>query len=327
MHKAYLALFVAAASATALHVRAETLADAPNPRADTPYEVVPSPPCREKEMVCRDKVIDFWTSEKMKAAWPAEDFLPPQYPIEPVLDPDADQAGYTLVHAPYMDRPLSRFTGILFWRSHDPLVGEELRHCSASVIHSSSQNLILTAAHCLYGIKWHDMLMFVPAFDGTYDAPLGKWPIRIAFMPGMDAPGNPQADIAVARVYSQSSGETLEKTVGGALQPLVNSGELFPLVRDVGYPSKAISGDGPYHFAEQRQCDSHTDRGGQYNNLVLLNCSPQPGNSGGPIVAIYSAPVEVVGVFAKTTPISGQPRLLPETFVPMYKIADSLSPE
>lgn len=321
MQKPFLALLFATASAVVLHVNAGAIPANSRNQSVVPLEVVPSPPAPS-----RDEVIRFWTPARMEAAWPPGPGFDHRFPIEPPLDARADQSGYTLVQAPYANRPLSRITGILFFHaSSDPDDG--LHHCSASVIHSRSGNLILTAAHCIYQAHvWHDMLMFVPAFNGTQPVPFEKWPIRVAFMPGQDAPGSPETDIAVGRVYSLPSGKTLEAEVAGSFQPHASTTEVFPLVKDMGYPSYAIPGDGPYLYAQQRECDSHTRHGEEFKSLVLLNCAPQQGNSGGPIVRVYSSPIEVVAVFAKITPEGGQPRLLPDTFIPIYQAADSLSP-
>lgn len=330
MRKPIIASLFAMFSAVALSANSMPMSGGSDSRSIGPREVVSSPPCLEDPVDCREKIVDFWTPERMEAAWPPgqPDFLD-SFPIDPVLDPSADTSGYVLTPVPYAGRPLSRITGILFFHvaSEDPNNG--LHHCSASVIHSNSQNLILTAAHCAYDLhshRWNDMLMFVPAFDGTEPVPFNKWPIRLAFISGENAPGSPRTDISVARVYSPPSGGTLEAEVGGALRPRVTTTELFPLVKDIGYPSKANLGDGPYLFAEQRQCNSHTRQGNDFSNLVLLNCAPQQGNSGGPIIVAYTDPIEVVAVFAKTVPREGQPRLLPETFGIIYKIADSLPP-
>jgi hypothetical protein len=325
-----LTLLFATISAVVFHTIAGTTAGGSSNRSISTQEVISSPPCREDPVDCRQKIIDFWELEKMEAAWPPgqPDFLD-HFPIDPVLDPNADTSGYTLVSAPYTAHPLSRITGILFFHLASEGPDSGLHHCSASVIQSSSQNLILTAAHCVYDLQahqWNDMLMFVPAFDGTQSVPREKWPIRLAFIPRENAPGSPAADIAVARVYSLPSGHTLETEVGGALRPRETGTERFPMVRDIGYPSKANLGDGPYLYAQQRECDSDTREGEVFSNLVLLNCAPQQGNSGGPIIVTYTHPIEVVAVFAKTDPREGQPRLLHATFGLIYKIADSLPP-
>lgn len=316
------------ASAVALHTRAGTPAPTHDQHASVPFDVVISPPAPS-----RQKIIDFWTRERMEEAWPAS-FSPPYGgdPIEPFLDPKADHSGYTLMPSPYASHLFSRLTGILYFRrANTNGEGYVVQHCSASIIHSISQNLILTAAHCVHEPihhVWNDMFMFVPGFDGK-QAPLEKWPIQSAYIPGQDAQESPETDIAVARVYPLPSGKTLEAEVGPgtAFFPHVstNENEAFSMVKDVGYPSVSRFGEDPvYENAEQRQCNSGTAPGKENpKTLLLLNCTPQAGNSGGPIVRLFNPPFEVVGVFVKTNPLAGQARLLPQTFVPIYKAADS----
>lgn len=324
MQKPFVVLFFATASVVALYAKAGAIPSAPGNSFIGSPKVVPSPPAPG-----RDEVIRFWTPARMAAAWPVAN--PPPYQggtinDAPFLDPGADLSGYTLMPVPYVNRPLSRITGILFFHVADNDPDEGVHHCSASVIHSKSQNLILTAAHCVHAGQWYDMLMFVPAFDGRAPVPLEKWPIRRAFIPAENAGDSPETDIAVASVYPLPSGKTLEAEVGDAFRPHVSTTELFPLVKDIGYPGTWIPGDDPYLFAQQRQCDSHTSQGQRFNTLLLLNCTPQGGNSGGPVVRVYSSPIEVVAVFVNTVPLNGQTRLLPKTFIPIYEAADSLAP-
>lgn len=328
MRKTIVTLLLATASTMAPHLRAQATSNLSARASTVPNDVVVSPEIKD-----RDEILAFWTPARMQEAWPAPGFqTAPPVPEEDRLLPGADQSGYALMPKPYADpaHTLSRLTGILFFEVVND-AKEEVRHCSASVIHSLSGNVILTAAHCirLTGGAWYKNVMFVPAYDGSYDAPLGKWPVHLAFLPSEDAPEHVETDIAVARVYATPAPAgpdvSLEQTVGEGFWPRVSETGAFPLVKVIGYPGKWIIGDDPYANGEQRQCDSHTRQSETSRNLVLLNCSPQEGNSGGPLVLLDGNPFgyEVVGVFNFTAPVLGQSRLLPETFLPIFNAAQS----
>lgn len=304
--------------------------------------------CPGEDQICispngpeRDSVIDFWTEDRMQAAWSVFGFGS-KGPDQP-LDPDADFYGYTLVPSSSYLRPPYNLTGILFFE--DPGSPTPYKHCSASVIRSAHQNLILTAAHCIRSTAsaetWHKNLMFVPAYrereDGSLQTPYEKWPVEIAYLPFPSAALSRYADIAVARVHPLPSvigpERTLEEVVGGSLQPrMSNASVTFPLVKFAGYPGLNGFSFVQYPVAAQRQCDTHTyiDEADETaaRMLGILNCSPQSGNSGGPIIQMPGSPAgyDVVGVMAYID-MHPQPRLLPETFIPIYRAAnDGVAP-
>lgn len=300
--------------------------DAATRRQDpTPFPTPPGPG--------REAILAFWTPDRMAQAWAVTNPPPwDQPPLDPPVPPGSDHSGYTTMPAPYADHPLSRVTGILFMRNGGE-GSERVGHCSASVLRSNSRNLILTAAHCVRSFgEWRDMLLFVPAFDGT-TAPLGKWPVRQAFLPSEDADQATETDLAVARVYSATTTHrqalTLEEAVGVALTPSTSIDESFVSVKVTGYPAQPRPNDPVYAYAEQRQCDTPAVSSTSNDmRLRLTKCTPQGGNSGGPI--IYNRigpPFSVVAVFTNTVPDQGQTRLQPAIFMPSYEAADALPPD
>ncbi|MCV7423274.1 trypsin-like peptidase domain-containing protein [Mycobacterium yunnanensis] len=93
------------------------------------------------------------------------------------------------------------------------LGGQSLHTCSASVVHSTTADLILTAAHCLAGGMegW-----FVPAFVDSA-APQEFWHVDAVYLdPRWMATQDPRADFAVARV-SRTDDASVESSVGGGL--------------------------------------------------------------------------------------------------------------
>jgi Trypsin-like peptidase domain len=94
------------------------------------------------------------------------------------------------------------------------LGGGTLHTCTASVLHSRTGDLVLTAAHCLAdGID----AAFVPGFSGSSDdpAPAGMWQIKTVYLdPRWLSAQDPRADYAIARVVD--SGGSIEQLSGRA---------------------------------------------------------------------------------------------------------------
>ncbi len=101
--------------------------------------------------------------------------------------------------------------------------------CTASVIHSAGQDLILTAAHCLAaGLP----ATFVPGFDNS--AAAGEvWSVDAVYLdPRWLSTQDPKADYAFARV-SRTAGGTVESVAGAALT--LGTARSGP-VTVIGYP-------------------------------------------------------------------------------------------
>jgi hypothetical protein len=93
------------------------------------------------------------------------------------------------------------------------LGGEILHTCTGSVVHSSTGDLILTAAHCLaQGFP----TTFVPGFADAA-APSNVWTVDAVYLdPRWIAARDPHADYAISRV-SRAGGGSVEAQVGSAL--------------------------------------------------------------------------------------------------------------
>ncbi|MFL6172577.1 MAG: trypsin-like serine peptidase [Marmoricola sp.] len=87
--------------------------------------------------------------------------------------------------------------------------------CSASVLHSSSRNLVATAAHCVFGTGAG--IEFAPLLHDS-SLPAGTWTVqRIYIDPEWTKSFDPRHDIAILRVAPRA-GKQLEDVVPG--QPL-----------------------------------------------------------------------------------------------------------
>jgi hypothetical protein len=85
-------------------------------------------------------------------------------------------------------------------------------YCSASVVHSAHHNLVLTAAHCVFGTGLG--MEFAPGFhDGV--APLGAWSVQHIYVDGQwRASRDPQHDFAFLEMAPRN-GRNIEDATGG----------------------------------------------------------------------------------------------------------------
>lgn len=109
-----------------------------------------------------------------------------------------------------------------------PQTGASSHFCSASVVHSSAGNLVITAAHCVYSGGPKSDIAFAPGFhDGRL--PYGSWTVtKVVVSPNWQNSGDPDEDVAFLQVAPNSSGATLE-SVTGADQIAFNQGFGMPV--------------------------------------------------------------------------------------------------
>ncbi|MDQ2795941.1 MAG: trypsin-like serine protease [Actinomycetota bacterium] len=88
-------------------------------------------------------------------------------------------------------------------------------YCSASVVHSRGHDLVLTAAHCVYGAG--PGIEFAPGYhDGT--SPEGVWTVTAAYLdPGWRSSRDPQHDFAILRVAAHGAVHVEDVTGGSHL--------------------------------------------------------------------------------------------------------------
>ncbi|WP_280715270.1 serine protease [Kitasatospora sp. MAP5-34] len=150
--------------------------------------------------------------------------------------------------------------------------------CTASVLHSSTKNLILTAAHC---IVTPDGLSFAPAYhDGQ--TPYGSWPVtKVYTTTGWSQGGDPDEDFAILQV-GQNGGRDIEDVVGGNVLGL--QAGFSTVVRLYGYPDTS---------EVPLLCTNSTSRQDTYQRRI--DCpSYASGTSGGPWIDTDTN--QVVGV-------------------------------
>ncbi|KEF08941.1 hypothetical protein DF17_01030 [Streptomyces rimosus] len=125
--------------------------------------------------------------------------------------------------------------GPLFSPGND---GDADHHCTASVVHSATRDLVVTAAHCVYDGGFRTNLVFAPGYhDGV--VPYGVWvPSRIVVDPRWADRRDEDHDVAFLRVRrprgSGPAGQRVEDLTGAERIRFSPPGGLP--TRTVGYP-------------------------------------------------------------------------------------------
>ncbi|MFH9351851.1 trypsin-like serine peptidase [Kitasatospora sp. NPDC017646] len=149
--------------------------------------------------------------------------------------------------------------------------------CTASVLHSATGNLLLTAAHCLTST---DGVTFAPGYrDGS--APYGTWRVTaVHTASGWSQKGDVDEDFAILET-APNNGRNVEDVVGG--NKLGTDEPFGASVRLYGYPADA---------EEPNLCANTTAQESAYQRVI--QCPSYPGGtSGGPW--INTATGDVVG--------------------------------
>ena len=149
--------------------------------------------------------------------------------------------------------------------------------CSASVVGSPAGDLVLTAAHCVYGDgSYTTDIAFVPGYHDGQD-PYGVWQISKIFVPQQFmADSDPDYDLAFLTVYQPGSTRSVQQQVG-ADQLGINP-SYTALTEVVGYPDDT---------EDPISCTNYTT---QFSaTQIEFDCQGYPaGTSGGPFLAAPS---------------------------------------
>ncbi|MFF0412886.1 trypsin-like serine protease [Kitasatospora sp. NPDC004745] len=149
--------------------------------------------------------------------------------------------------------------------------------CTASVLHSPTGNLLLTAAHCLNSA---DGVTFVPGYrDGS--APFGSWRVTaVHTTSGWSGKGDQDEDFAILET-APSNGRNVEDVVGG--NHLGTDEPFGATVHLYGYPGDAET---------PSLCTNSTGKQSTYQRVVSCPAYPA-GTSGGPWIDVATG--DVVG--------------------------------
>ncbi|HJP79819.1 MAG TPA: trypsin-like serine protease [Pseudonocardiaceae bacterium] len=96
--------------------------------------------------------------------------------------------------------------------------GGKAHFCTASVVLSPTRDLLLTAAHCVYGTNgYQSNVAFVPGYhDGV--APYGTWPVSsLLVAQGWQTSRDQNLDFAFLTVAADADGRQIQDVTGGNL--------------------------------------------------------------------------------------------------------------
>ena len=164
-------------------------------------------------------------------------------------------------------------------------------YCTASVVHSASGNLIVTAAHCVYDKLfggWQNHVVFVPGYHDDI-APYGVWVATKAYTEsGWISKQDSDSDIAFLKVRPVGGGKQTLESVTGA-----DTFTTWP-----GYENAVSVASYPLAASRPVGCASKTKK---YSETQLeLDCAGLPeGASGSPFIASGNRLVGVLGGYEK----------------------------
>lgn len=249
-------------------------------------------------------VREFWTPRRMREAVPLD------------LDSAGDQVltGADPVPGRVAGRAPTglRSTGKLFFSDSG---GTAV--CSASSINTPGRNLIITAGHCVHGLRigcqilcgsrhYYGNFLFVPGYDHQV-APYGTWVgVRVVAQPQWVASEDTSRDQALIAV-APLGGQNLVDVVGGNglawNYPAREDG-----VRIVGWPAQA-----PYDGESRQECLGSTipTTIADTPSDAEMSCPMTGGASGGPwFVRMASADTGFIFAVTSRRTTSGPPVLL-----------------
>lgn len=153
--------------------------------------------------------------------------------------------------------------------------------CTATVIDDDSEQLALTAAHCVLGRSGEVAkdVEFVPALAGK-KKPYGTWQVTEFWTdPHWTETGKRRYDVAVLRI-AQKDGKNIQDVVGGQRFDL--RGAAHDDVAVLGYPGEPLPGnEDRFDGKSQERCTTGEIEADE-QGLYLTRCRQTGGSSGGP---------------------------------------------
>ncbi len=198
----------------------------------------------------------FWTASRRAAATPLTGAPEP-----------ADLAG----RAPSVIPSPTQFDGVPAVGALFFTTGTRAHFCTASVVNSFTANLVLTAAHCVYGSTYATNIEFVPKYHSGKQ-PYGAWPVQtITVAAGWRQSHDQNLDFAFLTVAPPAGTRLPVQLVTGGLWLGINRGYAHP-IEVIGYND---TGDAPIKCAT---------RSFEFapNQMKFFCHNYQNGTSGGP---------------------------------------------
>jgi V8-like Glu-specific endopeptidase len=153
----------------------------------------------------------FWTRARMESATPAG-------------QSSVRRAGTSTAEPPPGIPSPTTFNGVPTVGALFFTTGTKAHFCTASVVDSASLDLVLTAAHCVYGTSYATNIAYVPEWHSGV-SPHGSWPVRtITVATGWVRSQNPDLDFAFLAVAPPAGTRRPVQRVTGGLRLGVNIG-------------------------------------------------------------------------------------------------------
>ena len=252
--------WAAAASALAL-----TMAGMGTAAATTAAAGAPRPGGAVVRAVSRpaqQAAVRFWTPARMAAAAPLS--------AAPAARPPAGEPSGTPSPTHFPGVPT---VGALFFTT-----GTQAHFCTASVVRSKPKNLVLTAAHCVYGSTYASNIAYVPEYHFGKQ-PYGAWPVTaITVAAGWRQSHDPNLDFAFLAVAPPAGTSKPVQQVTGGLRLGIDRGYTHQ-IEVIGYNNVG-------HQALGCATNSFEFR----TNQMKFYCHDfQDGTSGGPWIIGYKS--------------------------------------
>ncbi len=170
----------------------------------------------------------------------------------------------------------TRFAGVPTAGALFLTTGTKPHFCTASVVKSKPEDLILTAAHCVYSSSYASNIEFVPKYRGGQQ-PYGAWPVKKIFVAaGWRHSHNPNRDFAFLSVAPPGRVTHPIQKVTGGLRLGINRGYRHH-IEVIGYNN---TGNAPI------RCATASFRFAA-NQMKFFCHDYQDGTSGGPWIIGY----------------------------------------
>ncbi|MBM7520251.1 trypsin-like serine peptidase [Nocardioides nitrophenolicus] len=266
----------------------------------------PARPAVEVRPVPHAGVRDFWTPQRMR------DAVPLDLGASGSLPGSAVRGRTTAAAAPSG----LRSTGKLYFSDAG---GTAV--CSASSVNTAERNLIITAGHCVHGLRlgcellcgarhYYGNFLFVPGYDHGA-APYGSWVgVAVVAQPTWVSAEDEAHDQALVQLAPRGGVNLVDVVGGNGLAwnyPAREDG-----VRVVGWPAQA-----PYDGESRQECGGSTTASGYTSTVgdAQIACPMTGGASGGPWF-LRMAGADTGFIFAVTSrrPKDGTPLLFAVPF-------------
>jgi len=172
----------------------------------------------------------FWTKARMAAATPIGQASAKGGPASAKGGPASAKGGpaSTAKPPPGIPNPIHfngvRTVGALFFTT-----GTQAHFCTASVVDSFRFDLVLTAAHCVYGSSYATNIAYVPEWHKGV-SPYGSWAVQtITVAAGWVHSQNPNLDFAFLTVTPPPGTWRPIQFVTGGLRLGINAGYAHPI--------------------------------------------------------------------------------------------------